>query len=104
MNPFEDQQESNTITVTETQIIIMVESYGRNKKTIVKGWNLSTDEMKNNLKNIKKANGCNATYKDISENDNPEMAVIIQGDFSKYVVTYLVSIGNDPDNIIVRGN
>lgn len=111
MNPFEDQQESNTVTVTDTQIIIMVESYGRNKKTVIKGWNLSADEMKTHLKTIKKANGCNATYKDVSSDakenvsdDKPDMTVIIQGDVSKYIVTYLVSIGNNPDNIIVRGN
>lgn len=104
MNPFEEEQENNTVTVTDTQIIVIVESYGRNKKTVIKGWNLSADEMKNHLKNIKKANGCNATYKDISEDDKPDMAVIIQGDISRYIVTYLISIGNNPDNIIVRGN
>lgn len=100
MNPF-DEIEENTTTILTSKVELWVEEFGRKRSTYVSGWNISEDELKTHLKNIKKKNGCNGTVKQDSE--SKQYTLLLQGDHTDYLIKYLQDNGVQYTDIIIRG-
>jgi translation initiation factor 1 (eIF-1/SUI1) len=101
MNPFEDDIFDNTNTIFQMNIEIWLETYGRKKNTFISGWEISEDELKNHLKNIKKKNGCNGTIKKIP--DTNKLILQFQGDHIDFLKKYLCDNNVEPENIRIKG-
>jgi len=91
INPFDNI--SNTESVNDNNITIWLEVYGRKKITNISGWNITEDEIKEHLKNIKKKKGCNGNYKDNT--------IQFQGDHIDYMKDYFNNLSIT--NITIKG-
>jgi translation initiation factor 1 (eIF-1/SUI1) len=102
MNPFDEIINNNTLK-NDVNIDIWMETAGRKKNTYISGWFLPQEELKEHLKNIKKKNGCNGTFKKYVKDDNEIDVVLLQGDHVRYMIKYLNDLNISLDNIHIRG-
>ena len=101
MNPFEETQE-NTIK-KDFNIDLWLEVQGRKKSTYISGWDIELKDLTKHLKIIKKKKGCNGTIKDIlNENNDKIQVILLQGDHLTYITEYLSEIIN-PEFIHIKG-
>ena len=113
MNPFEEINDitnitnitNNTIITKESKIEIWVEINGRKKNTYVSGWNISEDQLKEYLREIKKKNGCNGTIKTISNDTTNELITVmqLQGDHINYMFDFLIHHQIESNSIRIKG-
>lgn len=112
INPFEIERDDK-VKINDEIIEIWVENRGRKSDTYLQGWNISFDELKEHLKNIKRNKGCNGSIKtqDPDEiSDNPKQSDIkiqyilqLQGNHKYFLQTYLGEHGILSDNIKIKG-
>ena len=101
MDPFGTQNEFNTFDLNDidaTDVIIKLVSRGRKCTTNVYGWKLTKQELKNHLKKLKTANGCNGTIKE----DDSENYILLQGNLIEIVKNYLIENGVDENDITIK--
>ena len=132
MNPFDNILErDNTLKINDEIIEIWVENRGRKSDTYLQGWNISLDELKEHLKNIKRNKGCNGSIKtqdpdddNLKTSDNPKQVsdnskasdnskqvsdikvqyiLQLQGNHKFFLQTYLVEHGILSENIKIKG-
>ena len=101
-NPFDEELSNKKTSVDfdhEFHVTIWKESRGRKTNTYVKGWDISEDELKQYLKDLKKSHGCNGSIK----NEEGKFMVHIQGDKISNFTEFMISKGIKAENIILRG-
>ncbi len=106
MNPFDNDEDNNVSNnVFSNQITIWIITTGRKSNTFVSGWDISDDQLKEHLKNIKKKNGCNGSIKDVlDENTNNTIKTLqLQGNHIDFIKDYLINNGVDNNTIYVKG-
>jgi translation initiation factor 1 (eIF-1/SUI1) len=91
-------QESNDTNIIE----IWVEQRGRKTDTYISGWSIDENELKKNLKIIKKNKGCNGTIKDIIKETGKIKVMQLQGNQKDYVIDYLKNLGIDENSIKIK--
>lgn len=86
----------------DNKLIIYTEKRGRKTNTFLAGWDISKDELKQHLKNLKVKHGCNGSIKKTTisgvEYDN---VLHLQGHQTENVQVYLKQL--DITNIEVKG-
>ena len=103
MNPFDNLNENNKDININNNIEIWIEQNKKKKITNILGWLLTTNELKEHIKIIKKKNGCNGAIKKILINEIENNVIIFQGDHIDYVKNYLIDLGIDKNDIIIKG-
>lgn len=103
MNPFEDD-DNNEILNNNIQITIWIIVTGSKTNTYISGWNISDNELKDHIKNIKKKNGCNGSIKDImNDKEIPIKTIHLQGNHIDFMKDYLIQNGVNPNDIYIKG-
>jgi translation initiation factor 1 (eIF-1/SUI1) len=87
------------------KVQLLLKIMGRKKITFINGWDISEDDLKEHMKNIKKKNCCNGSYKCISDSGKKtnNFEIQFQGDLIDFLKEYLINSGIDSDNIIIKG-
>jgi translation initiation factor 1 (eIF-1/SUI1) len=99
MDPF--SHNTNTISFEEDNIVtISIERRGRKTNTYITGWNLTDEERKIHLKNLKKTFGCNGTVKTYSIDTVDTPCIHLQGVHTDKIREYLKD--NDISNITIK--
>ena len=103
MNPFEESENNSNELFSEEKLLITISRRGRKQNTYLSGWELSKDDLKVNLKKLKKTLGCNGSIKK-QEIEGSEMTVLhLQGNHKDKLINYLVNKNNvNENNISVR--
>lgn len=103
MNPFEDNINVTNEVFVEERLLISVEKRGRKTNMYLSGWDISREDLKDHLKNLKKSLGCNGSIKD-KEVDNKQTTVLhLQGYHVEALKKYLIEKNNiDENNITIR--
>ena len=101
---FDDNTNINfeDINLNDDKIIIYSHRQGRKKNTYIIDWNISKDELKNHLKNLKRKHGCNGSIKIINFQGDDKEALHLQGEWKKEVEQYLLSVDIDKNNIEIK--
>ena len=101
-NPFEENNTSvnneNSLS-DEINILLWKEKRGRKTNTYASGWNIDESELKNYLKDFKKAHGCNGSIK----KDESDFILHLQGDKVDDIFAFMVSKGIKEENITLKG-
>jgi translation initiation factor 1 (eIF-1/SUI1) len=98
MDPFDTKEKEET-NLDEEEIIIKIERHRGKFNTFISGWNIPLEEIKEHVKTIKKALGCNGSIK-----KNEDLHTIqFQGSHEYYIRNYLESNGVDKNNITLKG-
>jgi len=104
MDPFNFNYENNFQNNEDfCEIIIWLEKRGRKSNTYMTGWNLSKNDLKEHLKNLKKKFGCNGSIKNKKKNNNTILLFHLQGDWQNKLEKYLISQGINNNNIRRKG-
>ena len=99
MDPF--SQNTNTLSFEEDNIVtISIERRGRKTNTFITGWNLTDDERKTHLKNLKKSFGCNGSVKTYVIDSVESPCIHLQGEHTDKIKEYLKQ--NDVSRITVK--
>ena len=100
-NPFEEDNSVNQLSALDSEynILLWKERRGRKTNTYVTGWNISESELKQYLKDFKKANGCNGSIK--LEDGN--LMLQLQGDKIDEITKFMLLKGIKEDNIRLKG-
>jgi len=96
MNPFNILNKEIINKKLDTNITIWLENIGRHKNTYISGWDISSDEKKKHIQNIKKTTGCNGSIKTMNNITN---TIHLQGDHIKFMYNYLINSGIDINTI-----
>lgn len=103
MNPFEDDSENiNNIeetTFESTNITIWKENRGRKTNTYISGWDLEENQLKDYIKQFKKAKGCNGSLKV----DDDNFILHFQGDKVNELIEFMISKGVNKEYITMKG-
>jgi len=103
MNPFEENSEKLESTeetqFESTNIIIWKENRGRKTNTYISGWKLEENELKDYIKQFKKAKGCNGSLKV----DDNNFILHFQGDKVKELIEFMISKGVNKEYITMKG-
>jgi translation initiation factor 1 (eIF-1/SUI1) len=98
MDPF-DIKEKENINLDEEDIIIKIPRHKGKYNTFISGWNIPLEEIKEHIKTIKRALGCNGSVK-----KNEDIYTIqFQGSHEIYIREYLEKQGVDKNNITLQG-
>lgn len=102
-NPFEVSTSLENINdFNDEEILITVERQGRKQNTFLSGWQVDESELKDHLKNLKRALGCNGSIKSHRINGEEVICLHLQGNKSDKVYDYLIEKGVDENNITTR--
>jgi translation initiation factor 1 (eIF-1/SUI1) len=86
----------------ESKVIILSERRGRKQNTYIIDWNISKEDMKEHLKNLKRKHGCNGSIKTkIYQGDDKEV-FHLQGEWKSQVKEYLMTLDINESNIEVK--
>ena len=83
-------------------LLISIERRGRKQNTFLSGWEITEDELKIHLKNLKKTLGCNGSIKTHKINGEETTVLHLQGNKSDKVYEYLIGQGIDEKVISTR--
>ena len=86
----------------ETKIILFSERSGRKTNTYIVDWNITKDDMKNHLKNLKRKHGCNGSIKKKLFHGEEKEVLHLQGEWKLEIKEYLISIDVNENNIEVK--
>ena len=100
-NPFETTSTPPDNFDDET-LLISIERRGRKQNTFLSGWEITEDELKIHLKNLKKTLGCNGSIKTHKINGEETTVLHLQGNKSDKVYEYLIGQGIDEKVISTR--
>jgi translation initiation factor 1 (eIF-1/SUI1) len=88
-DPF-NQLDDELTTSLNSQIIIQTESRGKKTNTFLAGWEISREELKKHLKNLKRSHGCNGSIKKATISGVEYNNVLhLQGNQVDNLLTYL---------------
>lgn len=90
----------NILPLEESSITILKNNRGRKTNLYICEWNISNDDKKTHLKNLKKSLGCNGSIKKIKEYEDDVLH--LQGDHSDKVKEYLINNGIEESTIIIK--
>tara|TARA_B100001248_G_C27148070_1_gene347655 strand:+ start:282 stop:587 length:306 start_codon:yes stop_codon:yes gene_type:complete len=90
------------LDITEKEILILKTNRGRKVNLFVSGWELSKEELKEHLKNLKRKFGCNGSVKMEEIEGNEKMVIHLQGDHTDKVFEYIKGIVDNSYKIIVK--
>jgi len=79
----------------ENKLIVFSERRGRKTNTYILDWNLSKEDIKLHLKNLKKKHGCNGSIKTILYQGEEKEVLHLQGELKNEVKEYLVENGEN---------
>lgn len=100
MDPFTTNA-TNEFTFEEDNIVtISIERRGRKTNTFITGWNITNDEMKAHLKNLKNKFGCNGSVKTINFESVDTPCIHLQGKHTDKIKEYLAT--NNVSNITIK--
>ena len=103
MNPFEDFKDNSNELFSEEKLLITISRRGRKQNTYLSGWELSKDDLKVHLKNLKKTLGCNGSIKKHEIEGSETTVLHLQGNHKDKLINYLVNKNNvNENNISVR--
>ena len=88
--------------IDNNNIIIFSDRNGRKQNTYIVDWNISKEDKKTHLKNLKKKHGCNGTLKNKNFQGEDKFVIHLQGDLKDEVKNYLIENGLDEENIEVK--
>ena len=86
----------------EIKIILFSERRGRKTNTYIIDWNITKDDMKNHLKNLKRKHGCNGSIKKKLFQGEEKDVLHLQGEWKLEIKEYLISIDVNENNIEVK--
>ena len=95
-------QNEQQLLLEEKKIMISKTSRGRKKNLYISGWDISKDQMKSHLKNLKKSLGCNGSVKVENIEGQDETVIHLQGDHSDKVLKYLKELDINESDIIIK--
>ena len=99
MDPF--SQNINTLSFEEDTIVtISIERRGRKTNTFITGWNITDEEMKTHLKNLKRSFGCNGSVNTHIIDSVETLCIHLQGVHTDKIKEYLKN--NDVLRITVK--
>ena len=82
--------EQNKTLFNDEKIVVFCERKGKHYNTYIVGWNLTDEEIKNNLETMKKKFGCGGAIKNIIyDGKNNIQAIYLQGNFPVKVGEHL---------------
>lgn len=107
MNPFEanyneEISDSNKL-INESIIEIWTEDRGRKTDTYVYGLPYNENELKDHLKIVKRKFGCNGSIKELLKDTGNIKVFHIQGNHKTNIINYLLEIGLNKDQLIIKG-
>jgi translation initiation factor 1 (eIF-1/SUI1) len=101
-DPF-NQLEDELSTSLNSQLVIQTESRGRKTNTFLAGWEISREQLKEHLKNLKRSHGCNGSIKNTTISGvECENVLHLQGDQVDNLLTYLDKIGINTKEIEIK--
>lgn len=74
----------------KTKIIIFSELNGKRRNTYIMGLELTKEELKTHLKNLKRKHGCNGSVKIKNYQNIDFLSIHLQGDMRKNACDYLI--------------
>ena len=95
-------QNEEQLLFEDQKIIISKSSRGRKINLFISGWNISKDEMKNHLKNLKRSLGCNGSIKVENIEGRDETVIHLQGNHTDKVIEYLREKEINESDIIIK--
>lgn len=98
---FDDNNNIN-IDFEENKIIIYSERNGRKSNTYIIDWDISKENMKDHLKNLKRKHGCNGSIKTKMFQGESKEVLHLQGELKSEVKDYLMSKDINESDIEVK--
>lgn len=87
--------EDNIITISKNR-------RGRKINLFISDWNITKDEMKEHLKNLKKSLGCNGSIKTETIEGVEKSVLHLQGDHTEKIKEYLINNNIDKSKINIK--
>ena len=87
--------EDNIITISKNR-------RGRKINLFISDWNITKDEMKEHLKNLKKSLGCNGSIKTETIEGVEKCVLHLQGDHTDKIKEYLINNNIDKSKINIK--
>ena len=94
-------EQNNNNFKKDNNVVVFCEKTGRRYNTYIVGWDISDDEIKKALKDIKKKFGCGGAIKKINYEGNEDTkAINIQGNFVIKIGDFLKTL--NIQNLIIK--